>query len=574
MNAGRFNSWMGRLGGSHAFDGYVWILFLAACAWVTIFIDFGREGRQLEIWALAGTISALASLAWMALGRAVWLRLRNRIGRGSLVAAVYLTIGLIRNGTLSVACLSLGLTPPNGRIISSGLATLLLLSLANQTAARRIASQNIERDLLRERQKLIWLSATYDEKVSQEQRSLDQQIEAEVFPALRTAVEKLDLQDTAEAADLASYLTDTVNTVVRPLSEKLAKNTEPILERLDEISDDTTGLRSGIRYSIRDALRPTATVGALLVVGLALSPALGKSGNFVGYALACAVAFVSLTTAKFAWPKRFDSLSRPAAAATIVAIYLLVFAASETAAIGAPSLSPISLIQFSFGIGGALILTRLVLLEQASREAQKLLAQQNDSLARLISGLRKQIWLARRNTAWVLHGPIQSALTSAAMALGASSNQFRDRKGIRDSIAAALDALDSSSSVPLNASEALHDIVKVWQRTCNVHIAMGDDATAALASDADSAFCVIEIVREAVSNAVRHGGARNVFSQIKLTNDGLISVTVDNDGSQLPMSEDVGLGSAMLDQITHQWVRENLSNGVRLSALVVPERTE
>jgi hypothetical protein len=320
----RLNAWLVRLGGRHAFDGYVWTLFLIASTWVTLFIDFGRSGSHLDRWLLVGAAASLVSLGWLAGCRALWRKDERKTRRGLIVAGAYFSAGLVRNGSLTVGCLLMGLPLQNARLLISGLATLVLLSLANQTAARRIASQTIEADLLRERRKLIWLSATYDERVSQAQKSLHQQIEAEVFPSLREAVAKLDLDDTAESADLASYLTDTVNTVVRPLSERLAKNTEPIFERLDEISSENPGLSSGIRYSIRAALRPTTTVGALLLVAMVLSPALGHSGNFMGYAIASGVAFVVLTAAKLAWPKRLDALTRPTAAATIAAIYLVV----------------------------------------------------------------------------------------------------------------------------------------------------------------------------------------------------------------------------------------------------------
>lgn len=565
-------AWVGRLGGRHAFDGYVWVLLLIASAWVTLIIDFGRLGTNLEAWAVAGTVASLVALGWLALCRLLWLRLDSHSRRGWFVAAAYFSVGLVRNGALTVVCLALGLAPQGERIIVSGLATLVLLALANQTAARRIASRAIEHDLLRERQKLIWLSASYDEKVTQAQKLLHQQIASDVFPALRTAVQKLDEDDSAEAADLANYLTDTVNNIVRPLSEKLAMSTEPILEKVDEISGENIELSSGIRYSISEALKPTLTVGMLLAAGLILSPALGNSGNFVGYTIACGIAWLALTGFKKCWPKKYELLNRPTAAATLSLTYILVFALSVSLATGFPSFSTLSLIQYSFGIGGAMILTRMALLEQTNREAQRMLAHQNASLARLISGLRKQIWLARRNTAWVLHGPIQSALTSAAIALSSGSTAVRDRKTIRDSIHKALAALDTNLPSQLQLRESLEDIAKVWQRSCAVTFSLDSTTESVLRGDEDSTFCVIEIVREAVSNAVRHGGARHASTRIGMSYDGLISVQVENDGTACPVPQDLGLGSAMLDQITHIWTRENLQVGVRLSALIVPER--
>jgi anti-sigma regulatory factor (Ser/Thr protein kinase) len=67
------------------------------------------------------------------------------------------------------------------------------------------------------------------------------------------------------------------------------------------------------------------------------------------------------------------------------------------------------------------------------------------------------------------------------------------------------------------------------------------------------------LVEEAISNAVRHGGASNISVRVSLNAGGAVSVTVEDDGVNEVQhaagdAHQAGVGSAMFDQITGgQW---------------------
>ena len=69
-----------------------------------------------------------------------------------------------------------------------------------------------------------------------------------------------------------------------------------------------------------------------------------------------------------------------------------------------------------------------------------------------------------------------------------------------------------------------------------------------------------EIAKEAVQNAVRHGGARNVTIVVDSTPDKLLTMDVKNDGRPISNVQK-GVGSKLLDELTLRWSLENLPTG-------------
>jgi anti-sigma regulatory factor (Ser/Thr protein kinase) len=65
-------------------------------------------------------------------------------------------------------------------------------------------------------------------------------------------------------------------------------------------------------------------------------------------------------------------------------------------------------------------------------------------------------------------------------------------------------------------------------------------------------MCLNEILKEAVSNAVRHGDATAVDVQIVLTQNE-IELQVLNDGRPAISTSRKGLGSTMFDDLTISW---------------------
>lgn len=558
-----------KLAGPEAFGAYVIGLFAVASMWVTMVVDLGRTNESTYLWLLAGVCSTVISVAWLLAARRLMSSEMRVVWSPIQVAAAYALAGLLRNLTLALACWSLGLSSPLNRAPISVIATLMLLVFANLTASRRKEARQLTNSLLIDRQKLIWLGASYDEKVVQAQRELHRKLETELYPAIRSVLEKLNPTKHSSDPEISKDLVETVSKVVRPICDHLSVASDSILEQLDEVATEPVETKTGARYSIRATLRPFITLVGLQIIAATVSPALGRDSDLLNFAKLSLIGFVVVMLIKAAWPERLDSVPSFAVIAVVTGAYLLANGVAFFVLLQNGDSGQTLIIQASFSVGAAVIMAMLSFSSQARISVQRQIQEQNDALANLISKLRRQIWLIRRNAAWVLHGPIQSALISSAMALADDSTNDNDRRQISQRIETAVQSLETSRSLVPDLGSSMKSIANVWSRSCLVEWIIADGLAAYLESDTDTTTCLVEIVSEGVSNAIRHGKARNVSVKFSLEDQAFVSIEVLDDGIGLASNINPGLGSALLDQICISWRRWDLNPGVLLAAKVV-----
>jgi hypothetical protein len=530
---------------------------------------------QHQKWFIAGLISTVSAVVWLLLLKEVLPRVLAPIRRIFLLACFGLA-GLIRNVTLTLLCTQFELVAPSSRLWSSIIASIALLTLLSLTSSRVSENKEVLKSLRAERRKLLWLSATFDEKVAQANRDLHSQIDEELLPAVRRVFDQLEGSKSEAARSVSDSIIQTVTSVVRPLTDRLSARSEDLLEQLDLVSanaDEPADLDRS--YDIREVLRPSWPILMLLFVAAFTSPIANQGPNFLGFLLACSLAWLCTFAVHRFWPLRFLQRSEGTATLMTVAIPAFAFGVSGLALLGAGFEFSAVVAQVSFAIGGSLILGRIRIAGQSANLMERQLENQIETLQQLISQLRKQIWITRRKAAWVLHGPIQSALVSSALSLAnVSSGQIRKME-IRDRIEAAIAELANDSVAHQDLSATLADIATVWQRTAQTTWNISDLASATMAVDHDSVSCLAEIAREGVSNAVRHGRATQIKIAITLEarNQFLIRIVDNGKGLAASTSNEhrVGLGTAMLDQISLRWTRFTVKGETVLEALVLSD---
>jgi two-component sensor histidine kinase len=138
---------------------------------------------------------------------------------------------------------------------------------------------------------------------------------------------------------------------------------------------------------------------------------------------------------------------------------------------------------------------------------------------------------------------------------------------VKQDLLRAEQAINGDVQKQLVFSSTVEEIVGLWKGICSVSIQISERAKRALDRNADTSFCVNEIIKEAISNAVRHGAASHANVSIARLEDDLLEVTVTNDGTT-PKGADLrqGIGSEMLNEICLSWSLEGKSPKVRLSA--------
>ena len=116
--------------------------------------------------------------------------------------------------------------------------------------------------------------------------------------------------------------------------------------------------------------------------------------------------------------------------------------------------------------------------------------------------------------------------------------------------------LDEPEGSVVTFEQGLERMRSTWEGACVI-----DDEVSPVAAEvmvADGVICsiLIDIVSEAVSNAVRHGGATSVEVSINMDEHvdglGLVVLRVVDDG-KVPEEGLPGLGTALLTRCTYDW---------------------
>lgn len=199
-------------------------------------------------------------------------------------------------------------------------------------------------------------------------------------------------------------------------------------------------------------------------------------------------------------------------------------------------------------------------------------AEAVDDLRLQVLRTRQLQWFHQRALARALHGPVQSAVTAAALRLtdeartGTLSAQLVER--VHSDLIDVVDVLNAPDDKVVSLDDSLSRLAGTWEGVCAVTPVVGEGVAAAVASDLVTRACVIDIVTDAVSNAVRHGKARTVRVELGIHEDRL-TITVTDDGEAPVSGAGSGLGTALLNECAVAWSLSQETSGHVLSAVLL-----
>jgi hypothetical protein len=194
---------------------------------------------------------------------------------------------------------------------------------------------------------------------------------------------------------------------------------------------------------------------------------------------------------------------------------------------------------------------------------------------------RQQEWLRMGSFERVLHGKVQGMLLGAANRLRADAP---DPESIITELVSdlrlCLDELEGAVADRFSFEPALARHVALWDGVIAIDVRISPPARHSLATHPTAAQCALEVIREGINNAVKHGRPRRIDVQVEADLEeaaevpGGLSVRVSNDGSRLARRRKRGFGSAILDQLTSEWGITGAADRVVLRALVSTRRAE
>jgi len=169
-----------------------------------------------------------------------------------------------------------------------------------------------------------------------------------------------------------------------------------------------------------------------------------------------------------------------------------------------------------------------------------------------------------KNAASYLHNLLQSELLAITKQIEISSDDLDSVNSLKD-LEILLDRLnrpirDDFQKFLNNPIERVNRLQSAWKGIADVNITIPTQAL----EDQNRNILLVQIIEEAIANAVRHAGATQVNVTAEILPDARVCFSIVNNGVS-SKEESVGLGSAWLDHhAPNSWTRKKLENGSEL----------
>ena len=558
--------------------------YLGVAVLASLVVDVVATSGPFLPWFAVSAGSTLAVVGLLVIVRGAVLR-RWTEGPGPWRAVgIYVAAGALRGLLMWAAVESLGLATSVGlasRVLQSALWSLAVMGCASILIARRADHRLIMDGLARRQQELLALESTLDLRIQQTHADLVQQVQEELGPTLAQLRSELDaLAHSADPGPESAIegFRKAVADVVRPLSRTLAEPVEPRAVVADQ--DPHAPPPRSQTIPVAKIIAPGASSALALVLTLltfANAPGDYRSAAVpIRLALLSASLWLSLHVVRWIAQRTNWRATPPVLLGALAAVYIAVavligvFTREVTSGFAWPT-AAVPAVAFTFTTLAPWAISAAMALQWLARTAEVRSAETITELERLTAVLRRELWHERRRLALTVHGPIQSALVAAAVTMsrpGFSAGQI-------PSLAATLDQamthIDRSAGPPPPVAAAARDLATLWIDSARVTFDATDDVVEVADADDTLRAVVIEVMREGVSNAIRHGAADSIDIALLRQEEGTITVSVQDDGDGAPTRIEPGLGSAMFDEIALDWHLERIGAVTRLEIVLATD---
>lgn len=549
MRPAWLNDFLNRVGGPRAISLTAWLTLgpLAALGPIPFFPVRVVE----ESWSLLLTISILSYLPSGLLSLIAYLTYLKPTRTTSRPWAAMITFFVSGASTgllLSLLTGAFNIEPePDylGRMLTRGLIFLCwssIIALVIDARYRYVEASNRLKASIRENQDLI-----------RERAGIVERVRSEILQMVQNTLTQVLEKPTPK------QLNQLADEVIRPLSRSI-KSRSFVPEKPTALLGTKTRLGPLIAVAMKEPSRSW------------LIPLVSSVVNFLGsvrvigeFTILNALLFNVIWLATLALIQRFNSQS----GWPIAVIWIAGFSSHVLLATWVQSVfnneSPLVL----WTIPGTWLLAIFLNVQSALEKArEKSLEEleielQNTEWQR--KKLQQEVWVETRTLARYVHGDVQGQIRAAAL----RSNPLSELE-LEELRQACLKALEQRpGSNDLNTFfEQSHNL---WSGVLEIRNQLSQEVLVAIGSDPFAQEAVIEVIRECLINAVRHGGASwvEIAGAIEeQPGSRSLALTIRNAGSQLDPESVAGLGTELLDDATATWIRENWEHGVEVKAVI------
>ena len=425
-------------------------------------------------------------------------------------------------------------------------AILVALSEQNQTIAQSLMSATA---------RLTELNRTLQIRIDETNKNLLKYVQDNVNPRIQELDSLLSgIQESGNHAQAVSNMSQYIETELRPLSHQLIREVSEIPAITSMEMPGPLKARMSVTVNLSESVRPI--VSSMLLLAALLSGAtrtLDQTGrqHFAVYLVPSTVLIFWLMARGL----------RKINLAPLRAGLLLIF----TFAAIAPSLIfvgdvlgqsvPTGMNMPSAIVGAAIGAANIgysILIARRTMAIEDLMIKETE-LENTLGILRQHAWRARHRLAYVMHGSLLSALYAATIKLGNGqkpSSEVID--SIRNDISQALRKLVDVEPSDEPFSLIQDRLTQVWDGVLDIQWNISASSYSVLAHNLIAAECAGEIVREALSNASRHGLADSALVEIDVAKNSVFLRVSDN-GQGVQTGSNGGLGQHLYDELCTEW---------------------
>jgi hypothetical protein len=539
------------------------------------FFEIGQFPDQLQvIWLIA----LWAELAfWASYAATLWVRNRLAASGKALLSTALLVVGgshIVRSTVRELGYLEVGLTPEFELFDRIGgdlsLSIFFVMGIAYvQEALRDLGGQ--ERLAAEARALVIAQEIETRAVATKLEQELRGRIESAVLVPLDQIAKLVRSAKGSRQAQASERIYSLIHDEVRPLSHSLWSQLQP-----DTITKPEPTKPSKSRFPRKINPRRDLRAGAIFALAGANIFATTPQLSSLGYAFVFATLLLCFPVLGFVITRLLPShwslnlvfglplvviLSLLAWLPAIVFLRLSEQAYPKLALLGTTSSVIIMATAVMTAIWSAYKADRLEYIAE--------IEQLNAELSRLNSLHSQASWVTRRAWTHLMHGDVQSALTIALARLRASPEiDDATLEMVAGDIERARLALVTGVPGTMNWRETFAEIKATWSGVCDLSCETSAGAERLFDANQTAAVCAAEIAKELVSNAHRHGEAREVRVRFSLDANHDLKVAATNDGKPVPSDLSSGVGLGMITELTNGWSFRNSGRRVHFEALV------
>jgi signal transduction histidine kinase len=563
------------IGDARSLNWRTHLLFAVPAMLAAGFFDFDRLGGNPGLWLLLSIVGLGVTIGVIELVSGLIKKSQWKSPKTFVVLGILFVAGLSRGATLYFVGGILGIVPQSDivyRLLGGPIFVISIYILIDTMVSSFLVHRTQARALQSQREQLEAAKTGFEKELARLMEAQRSRVRELVAPSV-WELQKFLGAKTKSVQDAIFEIKALNERVVRPLSKEMS---DPQSTQVAELMTSEFGTVSK-RPSILPktiAISESVNLGFFALVAVILgfnsqSAVLGITDAL----LLLAATIPMLVLAIWFFLRVLKGVQLKAGFAVILsALYgavvgylvgtltsLLGLTASDQFPVQSALFVAVNML-FTLGLG------------VASNEREKSLQeleQAVEELSILNSRLRQQVWLSRKTLAMELHGSIQATLQSVAARLSKLANPTdKELAEAMQQVRGAFDRVDQEDYLSGKTLEQLlNELVLLWEGALDLQIILDPGAQSELEVDQAAARCVLEVCREAVTNAVKHGAAEQVRISIGKAN-GFIDIRAENDGINLTQ-ELAGQGINLYREVAHTFSLEDSGEGVVL-ALKLP----